>query len=460
MAYALPNEFEPRDYQRPFMRHFIGTKADPHDGSGRRATWVVHRRGGKDLTGMHTLNICAHRRRGAYWHTFPTFEQGRKAIWEGFTKDGKRIIDNVFPAEQIKARDNQQMKIELRCGSIYRVIGTDKIEIVGAGPVGVLHSEYSIAKPSAADMIAPMLRENNGWEAYVYTPRGNNHGKKRYDSFLAQMRAGNQNYFAELLTLVQTRAYDPEETMAAERANGRPEALIRQEYLCDWTAALVGSVFGEIMPEAAEFDHPLDGVYTSWDLGISDATAIWFWRVRDGSVDFIDFMEASGKPFSYFADAVEERGYNYLVHWLPHDARARTFVSGTSVQEAAHARWKNQVGIVPGLSLADGIQAGRWLLQQKPRFHQRCSEGVEALKAYHYEWDEDRKVLANTPMHDWSSHPADAFRYASIVAKTALRLARPKPPPPPIIIPSIAEAYKLDDLFAYNEKRGQERERI
>lgn len=460
MALSLPYRFEPRDYQRPFMRHFIGTKAKPHDGSGKRAAWVVHRRGGKDLTGMNTLDICAHRRKGAYWHTFPTFELGRKAIWEGFTKDGARIIDSVFPDEQIKSRDNQSMKLELKCGSIYRIIGTDKIDVVGSGPVGVLHSEYSLAKPSAARMISPMLRENNGWEAYVYTPRGNNHGKKKFDMIRAAMKSGDPNFFAELLTLQQTGAYDYEATISAERAEGMPEELIRQEYLCDWTAALVGSVFGGLMPEAEDFEHAADGIYTSWDLGISDATAIWFWRVTGGVVEFVDFMEASGKPFSYFADAIDEKPYAYRLHWLPHDARARTFVSGGTVQEAAIARWDGKVGIVPSLSLADGIQAGRWLLGQHPRFHSRCSEGVEALKAYHYEWDEDRKVLANTPMHDWSSHPADAFRYAAIVAKQAIRIAKPKPPVPEPIIPSIAEAYNLDKLWEANKPRVGERGRV
>lgn len=456
MAFSFPNEFEPREYQKPFMRHFIGTKDKPLDGRGKRATWVVHRRGGKDMTGMHTLNICAHRRRAAYWHTFPTFEQGRKAIWEGFTRDGKRIIDNVFPAELIKSRDNQQMKIELKCGSIYRLVGTDKIETVGAGPAGVLHSEYSIAKPSAADLIAPMLRENDGWEAYVYTPRGNNHGKKRFDSFAAQAKT-DPRYFAQLLTLFDTRAYDPERTIAEERANGRPEALIRQEYLCDWSAANVGAVFGDLVPDAQEFDHPSDGVYTNWDLGLSDACAIWFWRVRDGTIDLIDYEEANGKPFEYFADLVDEKRYAYMLHFFPHDARARTFVTGSTTQEAAQARWPGRVGIVPGLSLADGIQAGRWLLQQRPRFHVRTAEGVEALRAYHYEWDDDAKVLAKQPMHDWSSHCADAFRYTGIVAKYAMRLARPKAPPVPPTVMLPNEGHRLDDLWKSSRSGGRER---
>lgn len=451
MNIDLPNQFTPRDYQVPYMDYF--------DNGGRRAVWVVHRRGGKDLTAMHQTCKMAHQRRGAYWHVFPTSEQGRKAIWEGFTKDGQRIMEQVFPAAIRKSPreflPKAEMVVELKCGSIWRLLGSDKIEVVGAGPVGIVFSEYALAKPSAWNMIRPMLRENEGWAAFITTPRGNNHAKK-----LADMAAKDPSWFYDLRTLEQTRAYDPEATMAAERAEGMPEELIRQEYLCDWTAALVGSVFGGLMPEVCEFEHPGDGIYTNWDLGISDSTAIWFWRVTGGVVEFVDFMEASGKPFSYFADAIDEKAYDYRLHWLPHDARARTFVSGGTVQEAAIARWQGHVGIVPSLSLADGIQAGRWLLGQRPRFHQRCAEGVEALKAYHYEWDEDRKILGNLPVHDWSSHPADAFRYAAIVAKQAIRIAKPKPVPEEPKVLSHAESYRLDELWEANKPRAGERGRV
>lgn len=447
MSVELPHDFTPREYQRPFMRHFIGNK---HDGSGRRAAWVVHRRGGKDLAGMHVLNVCAHRRTGAYWHTFPSFEQGRKAIWEGFTKDGKRIIDNVFPAPLIKSRDNQQMMIELRCGSIYRMIGMDRIETVGAGPVGVLHSEYSIAKPKGADLIAPMLRENNGWEAYVYTPRGNNHGKRLFDAFTRLSNQGNPAYFAELLTLYDTRAYDPDLTLKEERERGRPEALIQQEYLCDWTAADVGSVFGDLVPEACEFEHPADGVYTSWDLGVSDATAIWFWRLAGDGVDFIDHYEATGQHAQHFIDVIEGKPYKYVRHYLPHDGRNRTWVTQVTALDTLDARWPGKVEVLPQESLTNGIEAGRWLLQRKTRFHSRATAGVDALKAYHYEWDEDRKVLARLPMHDWSSHTADAFRYAASVVKFTGLVDAPKASEPERV-PGVPPG------AAYVDEQGQPR---
>lgn len=455
--------FMPRGYQRPFMRHI--------ENGGKRAFVVWPRRHGKDLTAAQQTCRMMHRRVGVYWHFWPTLEQGRRGLWEAYRADGTRTLEGIFPGftdpgrkgSIVLRKNEQQMFVELKNGSLWRLMGTDKIESVGAGPVGVVFSEFALSKPKAWDLTRPMLRENGGWAVFITTPRGNNHAKKLYDR--AKTSPG---WYHDLKTVYQTKQrfasvndpsqmLSPDEMMEEERQSGMPEALIQQEYLCDWNAANVGSVFGSLMPEAILYEHPRDGVYTSWDLGISDATAVWFWRIADGSIDFIDFIEESGKPFEYFADEVDGRGYAYLMHWLPHDARARTFVSGTSVQEAAHARWGAKVGITPGLSLADGIQAGRWLLQLKPRFHPRTEQGIEALKAYHYEWDEDRKVLANTPLHDWSSHPADAFRYAAVVARTAMRLARPKAPPVPPTVMLPNEGHRLDDLWKSSRSGGRER---
>lgn len=439
MKFAIPSErFQPREYQRPVIQHFVGNGSD---GSGKAGAWVMHRRGGKDLTALSILDVAAWRRTGMYWHTFPTFEQGRKAIWEGFTADGDRIIDLMFPPEQVRSRDNQQMKVELRCGSIYRIIGTDKIEAVGAGPIGVIHSEYSIAKPKAADLIAPMLRENNGWELYVYTPRGNNHGRKLYDRMKAAAAQDPARYFCDLKTLYDTRAYDPEATIADERLRGRPEALIRQEYLCDWAAANVGAVYGELVEAldkagaVQDFTPEAPRVFTTWDLGGAgahgDATAFWVWSATPDGVDLLDYYEAFGKPLSHYFDEVESRLYALkarpLTHWLPHDATGM-HLTGTSVLEQCMEHWgAGKVALVPRRGLLDGIQAARWLLQRKVRVHPRCSEGWEALKAYHYAWDDDRKVLSNQPEHDWSSHGADAFRYLAVVARYSESVTRPAP---------------------------------
>lgn len=446
MRIRIPNDFTPRAYQRRFMAYF--------DAGGKRAVWVVHRRGGKDLTALHQTCKMMHARPGTYWHVFPTSEQGRKAIWEGFTKDGKRIMEQVFPAAIRKSPreflPKAEMVVELNCGAIWRLLGSDKIETVGAGPFGVVFSEYSIAKPRAWNLIRPMMRENEGWAAFIFTPRGNNHGKKLYDTALRE-----PGWFCDLRTLFDTRAYDPEGTIAAERAEGMPEALIRQEYLCDWTAANVGSVWGDLLErlektgKLAAFEHPSDGVFTSWDLGISDATAIWFWRLGPFGVDMIDHYEAHGKPISHYVDELRARGYRYVKHWVPHDARQRSLQTGIGTLEQLESQLGN-VDVGPPMSLPDGLQAGRWLLQQGIRIHARCEQGIEALKAYSYEWDDDRKVFSSKPQHDWSSHSADAFRYLALVAKHSEQMMAKPAPPPELKILSASEI-TMDDLWKMHE---------
>lgn len=440
MRVDLPNGFTPRPYQRRYMRYF--------DNGGKRAVAIWHRRAGKDLVALHQLAKQAHERRGVYWHTLPTYRQAKKAIWDGFTKDGRKIIDSVFPPALVKRRNEQDMLLELRCGSIVQLIGSDTVDnLVGAGPVHVTFSEFALCKPSAWELVRPMLRENGGTAAFITTPRGKNHAFKLYE-----MARENPSWFCERLSIFDSGAYDnPQAIIDEERAEGMEEALIRQEYLCDWTAALVGSVFGDLL-EAAEkdgriaaFEHERDAIFTSWDLGFTDATGIWFWRLSADGVDVVDHYEAHGQPMSHYFDVLEEKaatlGFRYVKHWLPHDARAKTLATGSSILDQFLARYgSGAVAICPSLSLLDGIQAARWLLQKRTRFHSRCGDGIEALKAYRYEYDEDRKTFTRKPLHDWSSHSADGFRYLACVVRASELMSQkdepPKaqlPPPPPTI---------------------------
>lgn len=470
----LPNDYEPRPYQARAMRFF--------DGGGRRAITVWHRRAGKDLTALHQTVKQAHREVGAYWHFFPTFTQGRRAIWEGYRKDGKRIMENAFPGFSdpkaagsiVLKRDDAQMRIELKCGSVWRLMGTDRVESVGAGPKGVVFSEFALCRPSSWDLVRPMLRESGGWAWFITTPRGRNHASK-----LFQAATPDSGWYRDTQTVRDTGLtyasnrdpaleLDADEMMAEERAEGMEEALVRQEYLCDWSAALVGSVWGDLIERAEQegrlesFEHGSDGVYTSWDLGYSDATAIWFWRLGDGALDFVDHYEAHGQPMSHFFDVLEERaaskGYRYAKHWLPHDARARTLQTGQSIMDQCLQRWgADKVAITQSLGLQDGIQAARWLLQQRTRLHPRCGEGIEALRQYHYGYDEDARTYSRKPEHDWSSHTADAFRYAAVVARYTEQMTR-KPAPRAKPGPVRPAPVTLDTLFA--ESGGPQRRRI
>lgn len=479
MQVVLPNNFTPRSYQAAVMKYF--------DEGGKRAFCAWHRRAGKDLGAIHQTGKSMHVRKGTYWHFFPTRAQAKRSIWEGMTKSGERILEQCFPGfinpkrpGSIVARKNEsEMSIELKCGSSWRLMGTDKTEFVGAGPQGVVFSEFARSHPKAWDFVRPMLRESGGWAWFITTPRGRNHAKKLFD--LAS-KAGS-GWFCDTKTVHDTnlmyasnksdRELDAEEMMQEEREEGMAEELISQEYLVDWSAANIGSVYGKLLNAVEadgrielDFEHPNDGVHTSWDLGISDSTAIWFWRLSGDAVEFVDFYENHGQPAAHYFGVLREKGYDYVTHWLPHDARARTLVTGTSFHEEAAKELNAEKGtgavaIGPQLSLEDGIGAARWLLQRPAtRFHKRCADGVEALRGYEYEYDEERKVFSKKPLHNWCSHPADGFRYGAIVRKIALSMRADPPPPPhkPNVRP-LNKSMTLDELFEANQAAGG-RERV
>ena len=174
MEVTIPNDWVPRDYQLPFWRYM--------QSGGKRAALVWNRRAGKDSCSLNWTASDALRNVGLYWHMAPEQNQVRKIVWDGIDKQGRRIIDQVFP-EAIRAGVNRQdMRIELKNGSIWQCVGSDNYDsLVGANPRGVVFSEYAVGDPAAWDFIRPILLENDGWAIFPYTPRGQNHGEKLFE---------------------------------------------------------------------------------------------------------------------------------------------------------------------------------------------------------------------------------------------------------------------------------------
>jgi hypothetical protein len=279
------------------------------------------------------------------------------------------------------------------------------------------------------------MEENNGWQMYITTPRGKNHAYKTYEA-----AKRNPNAFAELLTVNDTGAMTLAQIEAvrasyiADFGKEQGEALFEQEYLCSFEAAVLGAYYAATLRRLELAGRYVSGLYdpilpvhTAWDIGRTDDTSIWFYQVHRGEIRLIDFYTGAGHDAETIAALVHAKPYRYGEHWLPHDARAKTFSSSRSAVEQLMALGI-KAKIAPHLSVQDGIQAARMTLEACWFDADTTQDGIEALTAYHREWDDERKCFMPNPEHDWSSHPADAFRMLA-VAWRAEQGAQQKPKP-------------------------------
>jgi hypothetical protein len=408
----IPYEWDPRAYQLPFWTYL-------QDG-GKRAVAVWHRRSGKDSVCLNWTASAMLERVGIYWHMLPEAEQARKAIWNGIDREGRRFIDQFLPPAIRAAKSEQEMRIELVNGSIWQLCGSDNYNsLVGSNPVGVVFSEWSLAKPSAWDYIRPILAENGGWALFVFTPRGRNHAMRTLE-----IAKSNPSWFWQVLPVTDTQAI-PETVIEEERASGMDEDMIQQEYFCSFDAALQGSYYGKLLNlsqaegrigEYGQLDGP---VHLAWDLGRSDDTAIWFYQLERLAKDVyrprvLEGYSSHGQHLDMYIDMLKAKGYQYGLCWLPHDARERRLGAKRTIEQQLRDAGF-QVRICQNVSIDNGIAAGRKTLMSAVWDETRCADGLEALRQYQRAWMEDLQRFADRPLHDWTSHYADAFRYLSLV---------------------------------------------
>ena len=155
-------------------------------------------------------------------------------------------------------------------------------------------------------------------------------------------------------------------------------------------------------------------VVTAWDLGVGDSTAIWFAQFHGPEIRIIDYYESSGVGLDHYARVLQDKGYIYGEHILPHDVRVKELGTGKSRLETLESLGIRPVTIAPQLMVDDGIQAVRSMLKNCWFDAERCDRGIDALRQYHREYDDNGKVWRSRPAHDWASHGADAFRYLAV----------------------------------------------
>ena len=434
MDIKLPYQWSPRPYQQGLWDYLSN--------GGKRAVARWHRRSGKDDVFLHHTACSAHERVGNYWYMLPEYSQARKSMWDAISPHtGKRRIDEAFPKEIRKTTREQEMMIVFHNGSTFQLVGSDNFNsLVGSPPVGLAFSEYALSDPSAWAYLMPILEENGGWAGFNSTPRGNNHFKNH--CAFADKEPG---WFYDVKTADDTGVYTNEQLLSilrqlqATHGDDYGKALWQQEYFVSFDAAIPGSVWGDCLDKAQLAGRigsvpcqPEFPVLTAWDLGRTDSTAIWFFQMIGNEIHVIDYHESNLKDIEYYADLLRGKvhhddtteikkqkarteQYKYSTHWLPHDARARTLAAGgKSIQQQMIDQNVGRIVIAKRLDHVDGIQGARATFPHCYFDAERCEYGIEVLRNYHYEWDEEKKVFSNMPAHDWSSHGASAFRTLSL----------------------------------------------
>lgn len=409
----MPYNWRPRDYQIPAWRAL--------ESGVKRAILFWHRRSGKDEICLHWAATQMMRRVGNYWHMLPEYAQARKSVWDAINPHtGIRRIDEAFPMQLRKRTNAQSMMIEFINGSTWQLVGSDSYNsLVGSPPIGVVGSEWALANPSAWGYLRPILRENGGWAIFITTPRGRNFSHKMYEG-----AKSDDDWYAELLTVDDTKIISQDD-LKKERAEYQREygdddgdCLFRQEYYCDFDAALVGAYFStqisDLYSNKRVCNLPYDPnflVHTSWDLGVSDSTVIWFFQIVGHGIHLVDYYENNGQQLGHYVNVLREKKYIYGDHFFPHDVSVCDISGsgGMSRKETLESLGLS-VSMIPRIKeKADAINGIRQILPRCSFDEKKTQRGLDCLAQYRRKWDEKLKFFHDRPLHDWTSHAVDAF---------------------------------------------------
>lgn len=386
-----------------------------HDRTARWAKIVAHRRFGKTVGCLNDLikrALCATRVQPPprFAYIAPTYTQAKDVAWN-YLKFYSAPIPGLKMSES-------ELWIEYPNGSRIRLYGADNYERMR----GLYFDDVVIDEPAQFDprawpeVIRPTLADHKGGATFIGTPQGRDWF---YKIDLSEDGSEADDFFRLTLKASDTGII-PKEELKSLRA-GLTEEQYAQEFECSFEAAVIGAYYGKLMNQAdndkriCPVPHePVAQVYTAWDLGIRDATAIWFAQVIGREIRLIDYYEATGVDLGHYVREIVSKPYLYAGHFVPHDAQAKELGTGKSRLEVLESLGLKNLTIAPMHRVEDGINAVRTIIPRCYFDAKRCARGIDALKLYRAEYDDKLQALKPRPVHDWTSHAADAFRYLAM----------------------------------------------
>ena len=374
----------------------------------RFAVVVAHRRFGKTVAALNHLireAVLNERETPRYAYIAPTYGQAKRVAWDYLVK----YTDPLGGTNNIS-----ELRVDF-WGRRIQLYGSDNPDSLrGQFFDGVIIDEVGDQNPKIwTDIVRPALTDRKGWCLFIGTPKGHNHFKELRDRAEKEDGWGLLEFKAS-----ETGVVDDTELKAAKNEMG--EDKYRQEFECSFDAAVEGSYFGQILNELEAKKHmqeipreELSRTFTAWDLGMGDSTSIWVAQLVGTEVRLLDYYENHGVGLDHYVKWIRDNDYEKAEHILPHDVRVRELGTGKSRMEMLEEAGL-QIKIAPRMSLDDGIQAVRRLLPRCWFNVPKVQIGLNCLRNYRRDYDEKRKIFYERPLHDWSSHGSDSFRYLAL----------------------------------------------
>jgi len=379
---------------------------------GRKTRWfigVAHRRAGKTVADINELVIGAtkcRRPNPRFAYVAPQLNQAKDIAWV-YLKEYTAFLNPKI--------NESELWVELPGGARIRIYGADNPDrLRGIYLDGVVLDEFGDMDPTIwTQVIRPALSDRKGWACFIGTPKGKNTFHRLWVE-----AEDDPDWTRLMLKASETRLLDQKELADARKMMSDDEYA--QEYECSFDAAVRGAYYGKELNEAEAGDRitsvPYDPrlqVHTAWDLGVADSTVVWFVQTVGRETRFIDVLKGEGVGLDWYAKQLQDRPYVWGNHYLPHDVEVRELGTGKSRKEVLEGLGIS-VTVCPNIPVADGIQAVRMLLATSWFDRAKCKEGIEALRMYRREFDDKRQEFRVNPLHDWTSHYADAARYFAV----------------------------------------------
>lgn len=369
---------------------------------------VAHRRMGKTVSAINQLihsSLLCDKPSPRFAYIAPTYSQCKRIAWD-------YLLQYTRPLGAIANVAELRVDFMGRRISLYGADNPDSLR--GIYLDGVVLDEIGDMNPYIfSDVVRPALADRLGYAMFIGTPKGNNHFKDLRD------RADKSSDGWKLLEFKasETKLLDAGELSSAKNEMG--EDKYNQEFECSFHAAVEGSYYGKIINDLEQQQRitiipreELSKTFCAWDLGMSDSTAIWVAQVVGKEIRLLDYYENHGQGLDTYVSYIRDNGWSHATQLLPHDVVVRELGTGKSRKEVLESAGL-EITVVPKLSVQDGIQAVRQML---PRcwFDKDVKQGLDALRNYRRNYDEKRNVFYDSPLHDWCSHAADAFRYLAV----------------------------------------------